>query len=310
MQHSPSRRRLSLPRFARLKPGARLGMTLAAPALLLVGGVYFFPALLMAVYSLSSINKADFTIESFVGLRNYLTVLSSSGFLEVVGRTLYFAGGVALFTSLLAFPIALLLNYPFPGRGFVRVMVLLPWAIPPIVSGVMWGQIFHADFGMLNGILRLLGLPGDHIWLGDAGLALHALMMVETWRSLPLAVLFLLAALQTLPESIYEAAQIDGAGAVQSFRYLTLPLMLPLFLPILSFTFIVAMKAFDTIFVLTRGGPAMGTTTLNYLIYQQAFQQQRFGQAAAGAYLLCLLTVTVFVALSLLRRFVQLRSER
>ncbi len=285
-------------------------MLLALPALLIVGGVYLYPVLLMALYSFSSIDKATFRIESVVGLRNYVTVINGANFGEVVLRTAYFACGIALFTSLLAFPIALLLNQPFPGRGFVRVIVLLPWAIPPIVSGVMWGQIFHADFGMLNGITRLLGLPGELIWLGDETLALHALMMVEVWRSLPLAVLFLLAALQTLPEGIYEAAQIDGAGSLQSFRYLTLPLMMPLFLPILSFTFIVAMKAFDTIFVLTRGGPAMGTTTLNYLIYQQIFQQQRFGQGAASAYLLCLLTVVVFAVLALLRRYLTLQNER
>jgi ABC-type sugar transport system permease subunit len=283
---------------------------MVAPALLVVVGIYLYPAILMLLFSMAEIDVATFSIKRLIGWQNYLTVITGPNFGPVMLRTIYFATVVALLTSLAAFPIALLLNQRFPGRGLVRVVVLLPWAIPPIVSGVMWGQIFHADFGLLNGILRLLGLPGETIWLGDATLALHALILVEVWRSLPLAVLFLLAALQTLPESIYEAAAIDGAGSLQSFRYLTMPLMLPLFMPILSFTFVVAMKAFDTIFVLTRGGPAMGTTTLNFLVYQQAFQQTRFGQAAASAYLLCLVTVGVFALLAFLRWRLTLRNER
>lgn len=213
--------------------GTWLAFLMVAPALLVVVGIYLYPAILMLLFSMAEIDVATFSIKRLIGWQNYLTVITGPNFGPVMLRTIYFATVVALLTSLAAFPIALLLNQRFPGRGLVRVVVLLPWAIPPIVSGVMWGQIFHADFGLLNGILRLLGLPGETIWLGDATLALH-----------------------------------------------------------------------------TRGGPAMGTTTLNFLVYQQAFQQTRFGQAAASAYLLCLVTVGVFALLAFLRWRLTLRNER
>ena len=308
--HSAPRQRLGPPRKPRLSSEARLAILMVAPAVLIVGGVYLYPALLMLLFSVSRIDVATFSIERLVGLDNYIAVISDAAFGAIAGRTVYFAGVASLLTTLCAFPIALLLNQPFPGRSIVRVAVLLPWAVPPIVSGVIWGQIFHADFGFLNGILRALGFPGDVIWLGDATLALHALILVEVWRGIPLAVLFLLAALNTLPDGIFEAAAIDGAGAWQSFRFLTLPLMLPLFIPVLSFGFVMALKAFDTIFVLTRGGPAQGTTTLNYLVYQQGFQETRFGAAAATAYILCLLTVLIFAALAFARWRLSVRVER
>lgn len=227
---------------------------------------------------------------------------------SVALRTIYFGGLTALLTVVLGFPIALLLNRKFVGRGLLRVVVLLPWAVPPVVSGVLWGQIYAAEYGFLNGLIRTFGGAGRTIWLGDATRALHALIVAEVWRALPLATLFLLAGLQTLPDSAYEAAEIDGAGVLQRFRDITLPLMMPVALPVLIFQFVWAVKAFDVIYVLTRGGPGNGTTTLNYLVYQQAFEQLEFGPAAATAYSLTILTVLILGVLGFLRWRIAVRS--
>jgi multiple sugar transport system permease protein len=275
-------------------------LALIAPALLVVLGVYLYPAIVTLVFSFSRVNVRTFSVEEITGLQHYLTLFRDPALRVIALRTVYFGGMIALISTSLALPIALLLNQHFWGRGVIRVVVFLPWAVPPVVSGVLWGQMFHAEHGFINGLIRNLGGSGDIIWLGNSSLALHAIIVAEVWRSIPLATLFLLAALQTLPDSVYEAAAIDGANPWQSFRHITVPLILPVLVPVITFQFIWAMKIFDIIFVLTRGGPAMSTTTLNYLVYQQAFQFFRFDQAAATAYVLTLLTLLVIMLLGYL----------
>jgi multiple sugar transport system permease protein len=161
--------------------------------------------------------------------------------------------------------------------------------------------MYNAEFGFVNGFIRMLGGEGRTIWLGESTRALHAIIVAEVWRGLPLTTLFLLAGLQTLPDQVYEAAETDGAGLWRAFRDMTVPLMLPVLLPVMLFQFVWALKAFDIIFVLTRGGPGNDTMTLNYLVYQQAFQQFNFGQASATAYALTLITIASIALVSLLR---------
>jgi multiple sugar transport system permease protein len=296
------------PRRIGLHPRTRLALVLVAPALVVVAAVFLYPALLTLVFSVSEVDLATFGVDRFVGTAHYERLLSDPALRAVAVRTLYFGGFVALLTLVLGFAIALLLSRPFLGRGVLRVMVLLPWAVPPVVSGVLWGQIYAAEYGFLNGFIRALGGEGRTIWLGEPGQALHALIVAEAWRALPLSALFLLAGLQTLPDGIYEAAAIDGAGVWRRFRDLTLPLMAPIALPVLIFQFVSATKAFDVIYVLTRGGPGNSTTTLNYLVYQQAFERLEFGQASATAYFLTLLTLAVIAVFAFLRWRVGVRA--
>jgi len=282
---------------ARLR-SRRAAVAMVAPAVLLVAGVYAYPAVSTVVYSLASIDLSPrFRITGFVGLRNFVRQLTDSVFWEAAGITVYFGVMLCLATVVLSFLIALLLNRTFLGRGLVRVTVLLPWAVPPVASGVLWVQMFHAEFGFLNGLIRALGGEGNVIWLGGQAIALHSVLIAEVWRWIPFATIFLLAGLQIVPRTVREAAAIDGAGAWRTFRYVTLPLMLPVVVPVVIFLFVWAMKVFDTIFVLTRGGPTRGTTTLNFLTYRQGFVQFDFGNAAATAYLLSALTVLVIAGL-------------
>jgi len=295
-------------RRRRIPDQTRLALLFIAPALIVVAGVYLYPAFLTLRFSVADVDIISFSADKYVGLEHYRKIVSEPTMRSVALRTIYFGGLTALLTVVLGFPIALLLNRKFVGRGLLRVVVLLPWAVPPVVSGVLWGQIYAAEYGFLNGLIRTFGGAGRTIWLGDATRALHALIVAEVWRALPLATLFLLAGLQTLPDSAYEAAEIDGAGVLQRFRDITLPLMMPVALPVLIFQFVWAVKAFDVIYVLTRGGPGNGTTTLNYLVYQQAFEQLEFGPAAATAYSLTILTVLILGVLGFLRWRIAVRS--
>lgn len=282
---------------ARLR-GRSAAVVMVAPAVLLVAGVYAYPAISTVLYSLASIDLSPrFRLSGFVGLRNFGRQLTSSTFWEATGITVYFGLMLCVVTVVLAFLIALLLNRTFLGRGLVRVTVLLPWAVPPVASGVLWVQMFHAEFGFLNGLIRVFGGEGDVIWLGGQVIALHSVLIAEVWRWIPFATIFLLAGLQVVPRTVLEAAAIDGAGSWKAFRHVTLPLMLPVVVPVVIFLFVWAMKVFDTIFVLTRGGPSRATTTLNFLVYRQGFEQFDFGSAAATAYLLSALTVLAIAGL-------------
>ena len=280
----------------------RLGLFMALPALLLVAGVYVIPAAATLLFSVSRVGVSPLRIRRLAGLENFANAVTGEGFWSIAFRTLYFGALLTAGAMVAAFLIALLLNRPFRGRVLVTVVVLLPWAVPPVVSGVLWTQMFHADFGFINGLLRTFGGEGDIIWLGHPQLALLAVLAAEIWRWIPFASLFLLAGLKTIPPALREAAAIDGAGAWGTFRRITFPLMSPVTIPVAIFLFVWSMKVFDTIFILTRGGPSGNTTTLNYLVYQLGFEQFDFGSASAAAYLLTVLTIAVIAGLGYMRR--------
>jgi ABC-type sugar transport system permease subunit len=280
-----------------------LGIAMTAPALLLIAGIYLYPAVMTVIYSLVDFDLVRLRISRYIGLGHYLDLLRSPGFMSVAIRTLYFGALIVVLTSLLAFLIALLLNEPFRGRTLLRTVVLLPWAVPPVVAGVLWGQMFHAEMGFINALLFRLGVIEQYrIWLGQPLTALHAIVVVEVWRALPFMVLFFLAGLQSLPGHLFEAASLDGANTWQRFWHVLVPLLAPIAIPLMMIQFVWSMKVFDTIFVLTRGGPGRSTTTLNYFVYQEGFQFFDLGRASAAAYLLLLLTVVVIVILYSLRR--------
>lgn len=277
----------------------RLAIIMLVPAVLLVAGVYLYPLLLTLTYSFARVDISTFSIDRFVGLQNYVNALRNEAFLASLVRTLYLAVMVVSLTLGVAFAIALLLNQPFFGRTLVRVVVTLPWAVPGVLSGVLWGQMFHADAGFINAILYKLGLPSNIVWLGDPTLALNVIIVAQVWQNVSLATLFLLAGLQNIPESVMEAAAIDGAGAWARFRHILLPLMTPVIIPVVALQFTSAMRVFDSIFVLTQGGPGRSTTTLNYWVYQEGFVHFNLGQASASAYIL--LTITVLSGMFFLR---------
>ena len=285
-----------------LKKEKRTAWLFVLPTLILITCVYAYPIITTLVYSVTTIDISTYTIKVFAGLRNFQYIISNEFFNRTLVRTIYFGLMVVVVTILLAIGVSLLINIDFKGNKILKILILLPWAVPPVVSGVMWSQMFQYEYGFINKIIKIFGGAGDTIWLGSPTLALHVLIITEIWRWLPFATLFIFAALQTIPHSVIEAAALDGAGYIKTVKEVILPIIFPGVIPVGIFLFVSAMKAFDTIFVLTAGGPRSGTTTLNYLVYLQGFQQFKFGRAAATAYILTfIILVVIFVVFTLNR---------
>lgn len=279
----------------------RFAFLLVFPALLIVGGMYLYPSILTILFSFSKVDLATLSISELVGFANYRKLLADPMFRATIWRSLYFAFVIVFVTISLAFWIALLLNQKFFGRDIIRTTILLPWAIPPVVAGVLWGQIFHAEAGILNAIIYQLGLgSGTYAWMSDSTIALHVIIMAEIWRFLPFVTLFVLAGIQNIPSSLYDAANMDGASKWKQFWYVTLPLTMPVLLPVSIVQLTWAMKSFDTIFVLTGG--MEGTRILNYFVYMEAFRYFSLGPASAAAYILLLIKLAAIIAFTLLQR--------
>jgi multiple sugar transport system permease protein len=278
-----ARRRLSEPSFAFL---------LNAPALLAIVALVGYPIVYSFWLSLHRYNLKRPGLFRFIGVENYLTILRSEEFWAALQITLVFTAlGVALVVAL-GILIALLLNEPFPGCGLVRTVVLVPWAIPPVVNGLMWQWIYDAKVGALNGLLVSLHLmPGYRGWLSNPTDALLALVTAHVWNALPLAVILLLAALQTIPGELYDAGRVDGSGPWQLFRHVTVPWLAQPLLVVLILQTMLAIRVFDVIYVLTAGGPGTATTTLVWQTYLTTFDSLDFGLGNAYAYTVSLITL-------------------
>jgi ABC-type sugar transport system permease subunit len=200
--------------------------------------------------------------------------------------------------------LALLMNQPLRIRWLLRGLVILPWALPGVSNALMWRWIDHAQYGALNALLTQTHLTSSYInWLGDPNISMYMVIAADVYKNTPLVALLLLAALQTLPRETAEAARVDGANAFQVFRHIALPWIRPVILVALVLRTIDAFKIFDTIWIMTRGGPANSTQTIGIYAYQTAYESFNFGGGAALGYLIALLiTVLAFIYIRLLRR--------
>ncbi|KPK91813.1 MAG: ABC transporter permease [Deltaproteobacteria bacterium SM23_61] len=255
--------------------GRESGYRYVAPALGLLGGVALFP-LLYVIYLSFHRRLLIFDISKFVGLENYRFLLQDDRFWNALQNTAYFTAVSVSAQLLLGLGIALLLNRSFQGKDWVRALILVPWVIPTVVSARMWEWIYNPEFGILN---FLLGAKIN--WLGTPGLALHAAIFADVWKTTPFVVILLLAGLQIIPRELYQAARVDGAGSWAAFRRITLPLLMPVLLVALVFRMLDAWRVFDVIYVLTGGGPANTTETLSLYAYKMLFQTLQFGYGSA-----------------------------
>lgn len=281
-----------------------IGFAMVLPSALIVLGLLFYPlahSLLISLYDLNV--RAPWLGSQFVGLKNYIRCLTSPDVRAAMGRSLYLAGvgmGIGIPLSL-AF--ALILNRPFPLRGLVRGILIVPWIIPGTVQGLLWSRIYDPHYGALNGLLYQLGIIRDYIpWLLEPQRALLLVALANTWATVPMMTLLYLAGLQGIPEEIYEAAQVDGAGWWERFRYITFPLLMPITLINLILKTIDALTLFDLVYVLTGGGPANATQVIGYELYNAAFQRLEYGYASALAWLIALAAVGLTVIYSRIAR--------
>jgi multiple sugar transport system permease protein len=271
---------------------ARVGRTPAfaywavAPTLALVMAVVGAPL----VYSFYlSLNRTNPITKKwiFVGLGNYAGILASSEFWAAFGRTVYFAAFSLVGTTLLGMAMALVLNMRFNGRGVLRSVVLIPWAMAPVSVGVLWSFVYAGNYGALTGLMNDLGLGRFALpWLGDGFRALNLVALTHVWSQAPLTGLMLLAGLQSMPSNLHKAAMLDGAGPIARFFAITLPWLKPNLLFISIIATINSLMAFDILWIMTRGGPGVATTVFSWLGYVTSFQFLRFGEGAAILYCL------------------------
>lgn len=275
-----------------------LAVFMLAPAVLIIGIVTLYPLVRSFWISLHRLNlMRPQEGQPFVGLENYRFILTDPLFHQSLRVTLLFVVGAVVIEIILAIGIALMLNREFRGRWLVRMLALLPWAVPAVVNGIMWKWILNPSYGALNGFLYSLGLIDNYIiWLGSPTLALAMVVLADVWKETPFIMLLFLAALQTIPKELYEAARVDGANPIQSFFHVTLPLIRPTLFVAVALRTIWALKSFDLIYTLTAGGPSSGTSVIGYYTYLKSFVSLQLGRGAAVAYIMTFFVLLLVIA--------------
>jgi len=264
---------------------------LIVPSLALLLAVNIFPliySLFLSFESWSLVKPGD---RSFVGLRNYVEVLTNPAFAEALNKTLIFTAVAIISEFLIGFALAVALSHNLKGVGAIRSVILMPLVMTPVVTGLVWRFMYNPEYGMINYFLNLLGISTTHAWLGDTSTALPAVILVDVWENTPFVFLILLAGLQALPREPFEAAQIDGASRWTTLTCVTLPLLKPAILVALLIRTVDALKVFDIIYVMTMGGPAAATETLSILTYRFGFLRFDMGYTAALSYIIVLIIV-------------------
>ncbi len=300
--------------LAGLKSGERLpkdtvlGFALMVPALAVIIGLVGYPTLYAIWISLHTKLLAVKNMP-FVGIENYITVLTQGSFWPALGRTVYFTVVSVALKVCIGMATALALNESWPGRGLARAAVLLPWALPPLTAVVTWRFLFNDTTNVLNYILIKAHLIEKPIlWLAKAEYAMPSVIIVSVWQGFPFFAITLLAGLSPIPNDLFDAAKVDGAGIFQRFRYVTLPGVFPVLMVALTLSTIWTFNQFVVIWLLTQGGPGEATTTLPIAAYQQAFVAGSRNLSMGAVY--AVLTFPVLVALVLiLNHFIVSREE-
>ncbi len=271
-----------------------------APAILILGVIAVYPVLRTFYISLHEMVLTDPSSGyPFIGLSNYLAILQDPSARAAIVFTLQFTICTVALELLLGFAAALLMNRVFRGRGFVRAAVLVPWAIPTTVSALMWKFIYNDQYGMFNDILYKLGFIDHYVaWLTTHAGSFMALVITDVWKTAPYMALLILAGLQMVPEEMYEAAKIDGAGVFQRFFRITLPNVKSTVLVALLFRTLDAFRVFDLVSVMTGG--ANGTESVSLYAYKHLMKFLDFGYGSALA---VMIFVVVFVISLIYMRF-------
>lgn len=275
---------------------ARVAWLFVTPMLVAVALVAAWPLARTIAFSFTDAYLSDIETWQFVGLANYVALFWDPLWWQAVLTTVLFTVVSVGLETLLGLGIALTLNAHMPGRGLLRAAVLIPWAIPTVISAKMWGWMLHDLYGVVNAALLTLGvIDAPWAWLADAKLAFAAVVAVDVWKATPFMTLLILAALQVLPKEIYQAGKVDGVPPVRMFLRVTLPLIRPALLVAVIFRGLDAMRIFDVIYVLTGNNPA--TTAMSVYARQQLvdFQDVGYGSAAATSLFLIVAVATAVV---------------
>jgi len=266
--------------------GISLPLLMVLPSLALVGWIIGYPLYDTVRTSVHAVSRFG-QVREFVGAANFAALFRDTIFWGSFGRTLIWTVGVAGGALLISAPVALVLNNDFAGRGLARLIIMLPWAISVTMTGIVWRWTLNGQYGLLNASLESMGLLGRPIeWLAIADTAFPIEIAVGILVAIPLTVTVYLGGLSSLPDDIFEAARIDGAGPTQRFRYLTLPLLWPFLSIAFVLNVIYAFNSFAIIWVLTQGDPANSTDILVTYLYKVGFRYGKLDEAAAMSLLM------------------------
>jgi ABC-type sugar transport system permease subunit len=273
---------------------ARTAWLLLIPSLLVILGVTLWPVISTFILSFFNAPTGINQVRTFVGLGNYIDMLKDQTFWDTIGRTLYFTVVSVGLELAIGLAVAQLIHSHPWGWQFLRISLIIPWAVPTIVNGAMWRWIYSADFGALNGLLMQLGLIKHYVaWLSLPTMAMNLVIVADIWHTMPFVALVLQAALATLPEDLEEAAAVDGANAWQRFWKIRVPLLRPAILVALIVRTVDAFRVFDIVYIITSAGPAYKTLTITYLTYLNSFSFGKQGTGAALSFLISLVTITM-----------------
>lgn len=289
---------------------SRIAWLLVAPALLLLAAVAGWPLFRTLFYSFTDAMLDAPHDYHFVGFANYFDVAAGGHYYGVladplwwmaVGNTLRFSIMSVSLELVFGMLLALLMNEKFRGQGLVRTAILVPWAIPTIVSARMWSWMFHDQYGVVNDVLLKMGVIDTPLaWVADPVLSMWAVVIVDVWKTTPFMALMLLAALQLIPRDLYEAARIDGASAWQRFRRITLPLIMPAMIVALIFRVMDALRVFDLIYILTSNSEA--TVSVSGYARDQLVSYQEMGSGSAASVLVFMMVAGIAACFVMLGR--------
>ncbi|MHB8324109.1 MAG: carbohydrate ABC transporter permease [Candidatus Dormibacteria bacterium] len=278
------------------KADRRLGYALVAPVVILLLLVTGYPLVYNLWNSFHNVILSNpGAPQNFVGLKNYLQLASASSFPPALARTLAFTVVSVVLETAAGLGLALMLHRAFRGRGVLRAAILIPWAVPTVVSAMLWITMFDPRSGFVDYVLGILHLPGSNTtWLAGEWTSWVAVLVADAWKNIPFIAIILLAGLQLIPGDVYEAARIDGANTWQSFRRMTLPLLKPALMVAVIFRTLQAFLVFDVIYIMTGGGPGTTTETLSYLDWQAFLVNTNFGYG--GAISISLVVISLLMA--------------
>ncbi|MEM7131532.1 MAG: sugar ABC transporter permease [Chloroflexota bacterium] len=258
-------------------------------------GFFIFSLFPMAAAVALAFTDYDLTWPpEFIGLRNFSNMMGDWLFWKTLGNTFYWALGMVIPTIIFALLLALMINRKMIGVLSFRLIYFLPHVTLMAAAAIIWLWIYHPQFGLLNWLLHLVGIEGPQ-WLADSSWSMPSLIFMGWWKSIGFAMLIFLAGLQGIPSELYEAAIVDGATALQQFRYITLPMLSPAIFFVLVTSLIGSFQAFDAMYLMTRGGPSFSTTTMVLHIYNNGFLYLKMGYASAMALFLfaCIMLFTL-----------------
>lgn len=284
-----------MPAIPRLSRTARTGWAFAAPGLLLLVIVMGFSLVYSALMALSSITLRHFQLAPYRGLENFTRVLGDPLFWEATWLTVRYSVITVAGEFVLGLAIALMLQKVLRWRAVYFAILTIPMAMSPIAVALIWRMLLQPNLGVINAALRGMGFPGVD-WFGDPALALATMAAVDIWQQTSFVVLILAAGLASLPRDPYEAAEVDGAGSVQQFFYITLPMLRPVAAIAVVIQFINEFRTYDLPYVLTRGGPGNATEVLSYFAYRRAFLGLSLNEGAAASWVLLLIVLGLTVA--------------